>query len=478
MVLNKSERNEVYASVASLSVAAAVFAGGLLFESRPLHRIFLSSSAIALSGAGVVLSKTRGEQARRYNQLAINSQWEKAMILSEHGLEDLYKKLHPRAAREMESEILESELPALPPGNDEKLYNWNDLADASSGLIIAGQTGYGKSTSAIAAIIELTKNNPAHVVVFDKHAKRNRWHEFGLEPIHKIEDIEAGILAMGDELIARQKRDENGPPIIVVIDELIAAKKQFADWKAVNEIIENLLVEGRKFDMTAILLTQSMNCSAIGLDASIRANAFWILLGELATRQFKKDSPEYDFLSQQAYPCAVSGCITPKLAIHLTHGHHETFKKKDNPPKFNGKINQLEGDPFEFTRKLQGDVESDRPQTSPISLEKKPQAEPNPVQTLEALILKDSELPASVLSREEWELLGEAQTNASSRNLPDWQPFTVRNCQRFSSVCRREGWDADRIKAIFSRFSELGLGSMSYGAKGSVEFRVGGDADD
>ncbi len=98
MVLNRWERIETYISIASLTAAATVFAGGLLFESRAYHRIFLSSSAIALSGTGLVISKTKGDEARRYSQLAINSQWEKAMILSEHGLEDLYKKLHPRAA--------------------------------------------------------------------------------------------------------------------------------------------------------------------------------------------------------------------------------------------------------------------------------------------------------------------------------------------------------------------------------------------
>lgn len=473
MVLNKWERVETYASVASLTAAAALFAGGLLFESRPLHRLFLSGSAIALSGTGLVLSNTRGEQARRYNQLAINSQWEKAMILSEHGLEELYKKLHPKAAREwqeQEAELLE-ELPALEPGTDESLYDWNDLADASSGLIIAGQTGYGKSTSAIAAIIELTKSNPAHVVVYDKHAKRNRWHEFGLNAIHRIEEIEAGILAMGEELKARNGRDENGPPITIVIDELIAAKKQFADWKAVNEVIENLLIEGRKFDMTAILLTQSMNCAAIGLDSAIRANAFWIVLGELATRQFRKNTPEYDFLSQQAYPCCVSGCVTPKPAIHLTHGHHETFKKKNNPPKFNGKINQLTGEPFEFTRRLEGDAESDR---SPAASRQKTETfseeidlEKRSVETLETL-LGNSELPASILTPAEWELLGFANSQGV---------LSVRDAQR-SRVARRENWDADQIKGIFSRFAEMDLGSISFGDKGSVEFKVGGNSDD
>jgi len=108
-------------------------------------------------------------------------------------------------------------------------------------------------------------------------------------------------------------------------------------------------------------------------------------------------------------------------------------------------------------------------QQPPINLEKTPETpeptpKPDPVQTLEALLVKDSELPASVLNQAEWELLGIAGAAGT---------LTVRDAQK-SNLARREGWDSSKIKALFARFSELGLGSIQHGARGSVEFRVNG----
>jgi len=177
MVLNSHERTETYISIASLTAAASVFTGALLFEARPYHRIFLSSSAIVLSTTGLVCHNTRGKDARRYNQLAINSQWEKALILSEHGLEDLYKKLHPRAAREMEAEIVE-ELPALPAQENpplpvDALLNYPSLA-------LIGPQGSGKSR--LAAEIMLRKGKTGHkLIILDPHAAAEDWQ--GLEVI-------------------------------------------------------------------------------------------------------------------------------------------------------------------------------------------------------------------------------------------------------------------------------------------------------
>ncbi len=98
--------------------------------------------------------------------------------------------------------------------------------------------------------------------------------------------------------------------------------------------------------------------------------------------------------------------------------------------------------------------------TDKINLDKTP--EPPTSATLEAIYSQDDDLPASVFSAAEWELLSLAGEAGS---------LTVRDAQN-SNLARREGWDSGKIKAFFARFSELGLGSIHHGARGSVEFRV------
>jgi hypothetical protein len=213
----------------------------------------------------------------------------------------------------------------------------------------------------------------------------------------------------------------------------------FQDPKKIAKINRRIASEGRKFDITGIIANQSDNCSAIGLDSKYKANYTQIFVGELARRQFKKATPEYEILRTVAYPCAINGNVPETPAIHPTHGHYKRFKKKGNPPEGLLPINQI--------------------QQHAIDLEKTP--EPEPVETkLERVYSNADDLPANVLTQAEWELYGLAAGSGS---------LSVRDAQR-SAVARREEWNAEKIKEIFHRFSELGLGRAIPGKNGSLEF--------
>lgn len=441
MVLTKKERNETYLCVSAFTISAVIVAAGTLFENRIFHKISLSSSAFLLSTIGLVFSKTTGKEARRYGQLDINSQWEKALIISEHSLEDIYKKLHPRAKDIIiESEYIEPKKELAPVEEKNPFYDWNNVADESSGIIIAGPTGYGKSTVAIAILGMLTHQSPAMVQVLDPHANRNRWHEFGLKAISGFADIEERLINLEEELDKRRKKADNGEQIIVIIDELGACYDNFKNSKNVSRIIKRFLSEGRKYGICAILLNQSDNCSAIGIDSKYRDNAFLIALGSLARKMFKKGSEELLLLEQFAYPCAVGGCVEPQPAIHPTHGHHKQFKKKGNAPQGLLPINQIEGDLEIKASKGPTVVTSEIPD---IDLEK--------------LILQETKISADILSQKEWELIAFAFANNG---------VSVEDVLDYFFIDNERKWSKKKIEETFSRFCELGLGEL----KGKIFF--------
>lgn len=447
MVLNW-EKVETYSSVAILTAAAAGFAGGLFFETRPYHRIALSSAAIALSGAGIILVNCKGKQAQWEGKLALNSMREAKATIEEGYLEQIHKIAHPRAAREPMTAELVEERPALPAAEN-PYYNWDNLPDDLTCAIVAGNTGYGKSSVVLWLLGKLTEREPAIIKVLDPHAVKNNWHNHGLTVISDFGEIEREFIEAEKELDRRRMQPGDYPPIILVLDELGACMDNFQDPKKVAKINRRIASEGRKFDITGVIANQSDNCSAIGLDSKYKANYTHIFVGELARRQFKKGSLEYELLKSTAYPCAVAGNIPETSAKHPTHGDYSQFKKKGNAPQNLLPINQI--------------TENDRPA---IDLEK---TEPVPIDVaLEKIYSADNDIPAKALSQAEWELYGLAVSTGS---------LSVRHAQR-SAVARREHWDSDRVKQIFSRFSELGLGSIQHGARDSVEFKVDGDSDD
>lgn len=436
MVLSKGERVETYISIASLTAAAAVFAGSLLFEDRPYHRIFLSSSAIALSTGGLICHNTRGKEARRYSQLAINSQWEKAMILSEHSLEDLYKRLHPRAAADFQDAELIEEMPALPEAENPPLPIDSLLNYPSLGLI--GPQGSGKSR--LAAEIMLRKGKEGHrLIVLDPHAAAEDWE--GLEVIGaglqygEIENfIERFCLQIRDEYKKRRKDKNFRPASMTVLCEEMTGWA--ANVKNSGDLMRVALSDTRKLKKSILVVSHGDTLATLGAPKGMG--------------KAKDDAMAKIVLGVAIDPTTREACPSFEGTLKLPGREPESVRIEKLPPLPSGAFR-------EFAKP------GDRPA---IDLEK---TEPVPIDVaLEKIYSADNDIPASALSQAEWELYGLAVGVGS---------LSVRDAQR-SPVARREGWDSDRVKQIFSRFSELGLGSIHHGARDSVEFKVDGGTDD
>lgn len=428
MVLNRWERTETYISIASLTAAASVFTGALLFEARPYHRIFLSSSAIVLSTTGLVCHNTRGKDARRYSQLAINSQWEKAMILSEHGLEDLYKRLHPRAAKEMTAELME-ELPALAPQENPPL-PVDALLEYPSVAVI-GPQGAGKSR--LCQEIMYRKGKAGHrLIVIDPHAAYGDWD--GLQVIgaglnyKEVEDFITQFVKDIEDQYKERRNNPNYRPIktTILCEEMTKWAKKV---KNSGELMAVAMADTRKLEKCIVIASHGETLECLGAPKGMgktKDNSLVkILLQAEIHPETRKAHPAFRGLF--CVPGREPEPVTIEKLQPLSPGAFQQFQQTETRPQ--------------------------------IDLEKTP--EPEPVETkLERVYSNADDLPANVLTQAEWELYGLAAGSG---------PLSVRDAQR-SAVARREGWNAEKIKEIFHRFSELGLGRAIPGKNGSLEF--------
>jgi len=219
-------------------------------------------------------------------------------------------------------------------------YDWNNIADEAVGFLICGNSGSAKSSLATWLAGHLSKDEPMAVIALDPHWN-DCWKLAGITSIGKIEKIEAALIWLLSELDARCDRkgkgEPLGDPLFVICDELNAALERLKDKKVVESALKRLGSEGRKFGLTFCGLNQSSNVNAIGIDAKYRSNYALILLGQSARSHAQLGKSFTDV----AYPCLLDGSIAPSIAIHPTHGHYSTFRKKGNPPKNLMQINQL-----------------------------------------------------------------------------------------------------------------------------------------
>jgi hypothetical protein len=392
----------------------------------------LSSAAIVLSTGGVICHNTRGKEARRYNQLAINSQWEKAMILSEHGLEDLYKRLHPRAAKEfMEAEI---EMTALPPAENPPL-PVDALLEYPS-IAVIGPQGAGKSR--LCQEIMYRKGKAGHkLIVIDPHAAYGDWD--GLEVIGAGLDykaVENFISKFVLDVEAQYKERRNNPnyrPVKVTI-----LCEEMTKWaqkvKNAGDLMAIAMADTRKLEKCIVIASHGDTLECLGAPKGMGKTKDNSLVKILLEAEIHPET-------KKAYPRFEGLFCVPG--------------RKPEPVKIE-KLPPLPPDAF---REFGGQLPDAAP-TPTINLEKA-QPEPEPVEvTLERVYSNADDLPANVLSQAEWELYGLAVGSGS---------LSVRDAQR-SPLARRESWNAEKIKEIFHRFSELGLGRVVPGKNGSLEF--------
>lgn len=224
-----------------------------------------------------------------------------------------------------------------------EFYDWDNLADENTGIMIAGNAGSGKTSVASWCLGKLTERQPAIIEVLDPHGGINKiWSDLGLSVLCEYEEIEARLNAAITELDERRARSKRGEPVgqpyIFVCDELDSCLDNFEDPKTVSKAIKRLGKEGRKYDLSLLFISHTSNVGAKGIDAQERNCYVNIYLGGTAhamcDRQYKFDSPQKQAIASAAYPCMVSsGGLPPQPAAHPTHGQYQQFKKKGNPPQ-------------------------------------------------------------------------------------------------------------------------------------------------
>ncbi|MFN6560068.1 MAG: ATP-binding protein [Nostoc sp. ChiSLP01] len=240
---------------------------------------------------------------------------------------------------------------ALCPGKigDLEFYDWRDLADDAVGIIIAGNSGSGKTSVAVWVAGWLTKDEPAQVLALDPHANVNvLWQELEIHTISEFGLIEQQLGLLLELLDYRRSLDKSSldlePQIIVFADEINACLENFEDKENMAIAIKRLGSEARKYKIALIALNQSSNVEDLGISAQMRNNYMLIALNASArqlAKQWKKDDPRRKHVEELAYSCVVTGAVPESLAIHPTHYTYKQFKKKGNKPVGLLPINQL-----------------------------------------------------------------------------------------------------------------------------------------
>ena len=162
---------------------------------------------------------------------------------------------------------------------------------------IAAESQAGKSTLA-AALLNLRVRAGHKVVVINPH---QRPADYGGIPQHRTyEHISAAMLQLLALLDERKEAaasgDENYHPITIVIEEApaLASRLPSADGKLSTanvpiapKFFATMLQEAAKYKMFIILLTQSTQVKALGIEgnSSILENLIWVALGERAVAE-------------------------------------------------------------------------------------------------------------------------------------------------------------------------------------------------
>ena len=453
MVLTSEKRQDIYASIAALSIVATGFGIGAAMDRNHIRRGALTGIGALLAGSASAIAYTLGEKAQKYGKCEDDSDYEKFREFHRADFKRFFLSLNPEVQAESFLAAMEGtdNLPELMPGEESgcPLYNWERIVFDLTCAVIAGNTGYGKSSVALWLLGMLTREKPAIITVFDPHASENNWEDYGLRTLADFGEIEEAIYEAEKELDLR-RMDKSRPrtPMILVLDELGACMDNFKDKKRVARINRRIASEGRKFFMTGVVINQSDNCDAMGLDSKYKKNYTTIYVGELAREQFKRGTEERQILDATAYPCCVTGNVPARIAEHPTHGHHTEYQQRGKKPANLLPINQIKAmTPTAF---------GDNPQE--INLKKSPQNEGkipnlNPLEALE----RAYSIPIALSEAEEQLLLIAAE----------YGRIHGRDVMRALHLDSME-----EVRGLFAKWEEMRIGRSYPTEKGSIEFRV------
>ncbi|MBD2189998.1 type IV secretory system conjugative DNA transfer family protein [Pseudanabaena mucicola] len=188
-------------------------------------------------------------------------------------------------------------------------------------VMLLGSTGDGKSTLAK----HLAANCTAYTIVIDPHAAPDDW---GNLPVFGASRNYAEIaLIMGLILQLMQRRYDaratgakQFEPIIIICDEYPAIIASLEAGKVASSWMKLISREARKVSIRLVVLTQSPEVKAIGLEGegSVRDNFCFVRLGEFALDHAKslKDDAIKSAIEQADRPAMLGNlpCAIPTLS--------------------------------------------------------------------------------------------------------------------------------------------------------------------
>ena len=187
--------------------------------------------------------------------------------------------------------------------------------------MLLGSTGDGKSTLAK----HLAANCTAYTIVIDPHAAPDDWGNlpvFGASRNYgEIAEIMGVILElMQRRYDARSKGAKAFEPIVIICDEYPAIIASLEAGKVASSWMKLISREARKVSLRLVVLTQSPEVKAIGLEGegSVRDNFCFIRLGEFALDHAKslKDEQIKSAIENADRPAMLGNlpCVIPQLS--------------------------------------------------------------------------------------------------------------------------------------------------------------------
>ena len=192
-------------------------------------------------------------------------------------------------------------------------------------IMLLGSTGDGKSTLAK----HLAANCTAYTIVIDPHAAPDDWGGlpvFGASRNYAQIALIMGVLLqlMQTRYDARSQGEKNFSPLVIICDEYPAIVASVEAGKIASSWMKLISREARKVAIRLVVLTQSPEVKAIGLEGegSVRDNFCFVRLGEFALDHAKslKDASVKDAIASADHPAMLGNlpCNIPNLGDRLT----------------------------------------------------------------------------------------------------------------------------------------------------------------
>jgi hypothetical protein len=312
---------------------------------------FYASGCAGLFGVGAIATAIKGLKEEERSIIRRDTQEEIFGLYQVAEIQTVQNILFPPSPMPPTPDIYNQYYQMQLGQNPEQLdfYNWDDLADEASGILVGGNSGSAKTSLAAGFIVgKLTAVTPAEVIVLDIHQQKNIiWQQMGFPRIESDVQVIYQVLCWLIEEIERRKH-QDGHPIIVCLDEINDTLSELEQLDTIsplpgkqkrrNTFIYAIrkLSNARKFDICLLGLMQSHNTEAIGIDGKFRNNFLLVLCGASARGEiqniWKHDDPRFLRILNVPYPVVVCGSNPHQIAEHPTHKHHSRYLKKGNAP--------------------------------------------------------------------------------------------------------------------------------------------------